>query len=116
MGLILKPIERQAWDSFQKTIPLGSLFHRWEWQDIIRAGFGLEVERLGIFDEAGVLRGLLPLAERKMSLLKLAGSPLSGTATPHSGPLGSVPMPEFLEALEKYGAEKHIDYLELALT
>ncbi|AET70705.1 putative methicillin resistance protein [Desulfosporosinus orientis DSM 765] len=116
MGLILKSIERQVWESFQKTIPLGSLFHRWEWQDIISAGFGLQVERLGIFDEAGVLKGLLPLAERKMSLLKLAGSPLSGSATPHSGPLGDVPMPEFLSALEVYASEKHIDYLELGLT
>ncbi|MBC2721497.1 GNAT family N-acetyltransferase [Desulfosporosinus sp.] len=115
MGLKLKSIEREAWQDFQKETPFGSLFHRWEWQDILEIGFGVKVNRLGLFDDEGVLKGLLPLVERKMSLLKLAGSPLSGAATPHSGPLGPVPLDEFLFALEVYGAEKHIDYLELGL-
>jgi len=115
MGLQLRSIEREVWQDFQKETPFGSLFHRWEWQDILETGFGVKVNRLGIFDDKGVLKGLLPLVERKMSLLKLAGSPLSGAATPHSGPLGSVPLDEFLSALEVYGAEKHIDYLELGL-
>lgn len=115
MGLKLKSIEREAWQDFQKEIPSGSLFHRWEWQDIIEVGFGVRVNRLGLFDDEGVLKGLLPLVERKMSLLKLAGSPLSGAATPHSGLLGPVPLTEFLPALEGYAAEKHLDYLELGL-
>jgi len=115
MGLILKSIERDVWQDFQKEMPWGSLFHRWEWQDIIEAGFGVRVNRLGLFDDEGVIKGLLPLVERKMSLLKLAGSPLSGAATPHSGPLGSVPLSEFLPALETYAAENHFDYLELGL-
>lgn len=115
MSLTLQLIEREVWQDFQRVIGQGSLFHRWEWQDVIEAGFGFRVNRLGIFDEEGVLRGLLPLAERKMSLLKLAGSPLSGAATPHSGPLGSVPLTEVLLALETYSKEKHIDYLELGL-
>lgn len=115
MGLKLKSIEREAWQDFQKEMPSGSLFHRWEWQDIIEVGFGVRVNRLGLFNDEGVLKGLLPLVERKMSLLKLAGSPLSGAATPHSGPLGSVPLDEFLAALEMYGSEKHLDYLELGL-
>ena len=115
MSLTLRPIEREVWQDFQQSIPKGSLFHRWEWQDIIEAGFGLQVRRLGLFDQAGNLRGLLPLAERKMSLLKLAGSPLSGTATPHSGHAGDVPLDEVLQALEIYAAEKHIDYLEISL-
>ncbi|KJR47085.1 hypothetical protein UF75_2544 [Desulfosporosinus sp. I2] len=115
MGLKLQPIERDAWQNFQKTMPSGSLFHRWEWQDILEEGFGLRVERLGLFDEMGVLKGLLPLVERKMSLLKLAGCPLSGAATPHSGPLGSVPLNEVLSALEEYASENRIDYLELGL-
>lgn len=115
MSLKLQSVEREAWQEFLKGTPQGSLFHRWEWQDVIEAGFGLRVNRLGIFDEEGVLIGLLPLVERKMSLLKLAGSPLSGAATPHSGPLGSVPLTEVLPALEAYAAEKHFDYLELAL-
>jgi hypothetical protein len=112
MSLTLQSIEREAWQDLQKTIGQGSLFHRWEWQDIIEAGFGLKVYRLGIFED-GVLKGLLPLAERKMSLLKLAGSPLSGTATPHSGPLGSLSLAEVLPALESYAKAKNIDYLEL---
>lgn len=115
VGLKLRPIERQAWQEFQKSTALGSLFHRWEWQEIIEAGFGMRVKRLGLINEAGVLIGLLPLVERKMSLLKLAGSPLSGAATPHSGPLGSVPLSEVLAALEEYASENHLDYLELAL-
>lgn len=114
MSLSLQSIEREAWQDFQKTIGVGSLFHRWEWQDIIEAGFGLKVHRLGIFED-GVLRGLLPLTERKMSLLKLAGSPLSGTATPHSGPLGSLSLTEVLPALEFYAKAKNIDYLELGI-
>ncbi|HBV86861.1 MAG TPA: methicillin resistance protein [Desulfosporosinus sp.] len=115
MGLKLKSIKREAWQDFQKETPFGSLFHRWEWQDILEIGFGVKVNRLGLFNDEGVLKGLLPLVERKMSLLKLAGSPLSGAATPHSGPLGPVLLDEFLSALEVYGAEKHIDYLELGL-
>jgi len=115
VGLTLKPIEREAWQDFQKAIGQGSLFHRWEWQDVIEVGFGLRVNRLGIFDDEGKLRGLLPLVERKMSLLKLAGSPLSGAATPHSGPVGSIPMTEVLPALERYSKQEHLDYLELGL-
>lgn len=115
MGLTLKSIEREAWQGFQNAMGQGSLFHRWEWQDIIETGFGLKVNRLGIYDEEGVLRGILPLVERKMSVLKLAGSPLSGAATPHSGPLGLISLTEFLPALETYAKEKHLDYLELGL-
>ncbi|MDP4160405.1 MAG: GNAT family N-acetyltransferase [Bacillota bacterium] len=115
MSLKLQPIEREAWQDYLKETTQGSLFHRWEWQDIIETGFGFRVNRLGLFDDQGVLKGLLPLIERKMSLLKLAGSPLSGAATPHSGPLGDVSLNEVLEALEKYAAEQHVDYLELSL-
>lgn len=115
MGLTIQSIERQVWEAFQKDIGQGSLFHRWEWQEVIEAGFGFRVNRLGIFDEEGVLRGILPLVERKMSLLKLAGSPLSGAATPHSGPLGLITLTEVLPALETYAKEKHLDYLELGL-
>lgn len=115
MGLTLKSIEREEWQDFQKAMGQGSLFHRWEWQEVIEAGFGLRVNRLGVFDEEGVLKGLLPLIERKISLLKLAGSPLSGAATPHSGPLGLIPLTEFLPALEAYSKQKHLDYLELGL-
>jgi hypothetical protein len=103
------------WQEFLKGMPQGSLFHRWEWQDVIEAGFGVRVNRLGLFDNEGVLRGLLPLMERKMSLLKLAGSSLSGTATPHSGPLGSVSLTEVLSALEVYAKENRVDYLEIRL-
>lgn len=113
MGLRLRAIERKQWQEFLESTPQGSLFHRWEWQDVIEAGFGLRVNRLGLFDEGGGLKGLLPLVERKMSLLKLAGCPLSGAATPHSGPLGEVSLSEVLAALEEYAAEKHLDYLEL---
>lgn len=115
MGLKLRALEREEWQNFLKKIPQGSLFHRWEWQDVIETGFGLRVNRLGLIDEEGILRGLLPLVERKMSLLKLAGSPLSGAATPHSGPWGEVSLSEVLAALEEYAAEKHLDYLELSL-
>ena len=114
MSLTIQSIERQVWQEFLQGTPQGSLFHRWEWQDVIEAGFGIQVNRLGLFDEAGTLKGLLPLVERKMSLLKLAGSPLVGVATPHSGPLGAVSLAEFLPAFEAYAAEKHFDYLELA--
>jgi Uncharacterized protein involved in methicillin resistance len=113
VGLRLESIERDEWQGFLNSTPQGSFFHRWEWQDVIEQGFGLRVNRLGLFDEGGGLRGLLPLVERKMSLLKLAGSPLSGAATPHSGPLGEVSMSEVLAAIEGYAAEKHLDYLEL---
>ncbi|ODA41173.1 hypothetical protein DSBG_2077 [Desulfosporosinus sp. BG] len=115
MNLKLQPIEREIWQDFLKGTTQGSLFHRWEWQDVIEAGFGVRVNRLGLFDQDGVLRGLLPLMERKMSLLKLAGSSLSGTATPHSGPLGSITLAEVLPALEEYAKEKHLDYLEIRL-
>ena len=115
MGLKLRSIEREAWQGYLQGMTQGSLFHRWEWQDIIETGFGLRVNRLGLFDDEGVLKGLLPLVERKMSLLKLAGSPLSGAATPHCGPLGDVSMSEALVALEGYAAEQHFDYLELGL-
>ncbi|HBW37899.1 GNAT family N-acetyltransferase [Desulfosporosinus sp. BICA1-9] len=115
MSLKLQPVEREAWQDFQKSMPLGSLFHRWEWQEIIEVGFGLRVNRLGLFDEMGALKGLLPLVERKMSLLKLAGSPLSGAATPHSGPLGDVSMADVLSALEEYASKNRLDYLELGL-
>lgn len=115
MSLTLQPVERDVWQDFLKGVFQGSLFHRWEWQDIIEVGFGLKVNRLGFFDKDGVLRGVLPLAERKMSLLKLAGSSLSGAATPHAGPLGSVTLAEVLPALEDYATKKHLDYLELAL-
>ncbi|MDP4128151.1 MAG: GNAT family N-acetyltransferase [Bacillota bacterium] len=115
MSLKLQPIEREAWQDYLKETTQGSLFHRWEWQDIIETGFGFRVNRLGLFDDQGVLKGILPVIERKMSLLKLAGSPLSGAATPHSGPLGDVSLNEVLEALEKYAAEQHVDYLELSL-
>jgi hypothetical protein len=114
MSLSLQAIEREVWQDFQKAIGQGSLFHRWEWQDIIEAGFGLKVYRLGIFED-GVLTGLLPLVERKMSLLKLAGSPLSGTATPHSGPLGFLTLSKVLPVLESYAKAKNIDYLELGI-
>jgi len=115
MSLKLQTIEREAWQEFLQGTTQGSLFHRWEWQDIVEVGFGVQVNRLGIFDQKGVLKGLLPLMERKMSLLKLAGSSLSGTATPHSGPLGSVTLAEVLPALEAYAKEKHLDYLEIRL-
>lgn len=115
MSLKLQSIEREMWQEFLKGMPQGSLFHRWEWQDVIEAGFGVRVNRLGLFDNEGVLRGLLPLMERKMSLLKLAGSSLSGTATPHSGPLGSVSLTEVLSALEVYAKENRVDYLEIRL-
>ncbi|AFM43281.1 putative methicillin resistance protein [Desulfosporosinus acidiphilus SJ4] len=115
MSLRLQPIERDQWQDFLEGISQGSLFHRWEWQDIIEIGFGLKVNRLGFFDEKGVLRGLFPLAERKMSLLKLAGSSLSGAATPHAGPLGEVTLEEVLPALEEYLSKKHTDYIELTL-
>ena len=115
MSLKLQSIEREVWQEFLKGMPQGSLFHRWEWQDVIEAGFGVRVNRLGLFDNEGVLRGLLPLMERKMSLLKLAGSSLSGTATPHSGPLGSVSLTEVLSALEVYAKENRVDYLEIRL-
>jgi len=115
MSLKLQPIEREVWQEFLIATSQGSLFHRWEWQDIIEIGFGVRVNRLGLFDEKGVLKGLLPLAEKKMSLLKLAGSPLSSTATPHGGPIGEVSFAEVLSALEVYATEKHLDYLELSL-
>jgi len=115
VSLKLQSIEREMWQEFLKGMPQGSLFHRWEWQDVIEAGFGVRVNRLGLFDNEGVLRGLLPLMERKMSLLKLAGSSLSGTATPHSGPLGSVSLTEVLSALEVYAKENRVDYLEIRL-
>src|SRR5665648_429968 len=98
MSLKLQPIEREVWQEFLIATSQGSLFHRWEWQDIIEIGFGVRVNRLGLFDEKGVLKGLLPLAEKKMSLLKLAGSPLSSTATPHGGPIGEVSFAEVLSA------------------
>jgi len=113
VSLTLRAIDREEWQEFLSGTTQGSLFHRWEWQDVLEAGFDVKVHRLGIFNEAGVLKGLLPLVERKMSFLKLAGSPLLGVATPHSGPIGSVPLAEFLPALEAYAADKHIDYLEL---
>ncbi|WP_407306589.1 lipid II:glycine glycyltransferase FemX [Desulfosporosinus sp. SB140] len=115
MSLTIQPVEHELWQDFLKGMSQGSLFHRWEWQDIIEIGFGVKVNRLGLFDGEGILRGVLPLAERKMSLLKLAGSSLSGTATPHTGPLGAVALPEVLLALEDYAAKKHFDYLELTL-
>ncbi|MHB8125731.1 MAG: lipid II:glycine glycyltransferase FemX [Desulfitobacteriaceae bacterium] len=115
MGLKLQSIEREIWQKFLMEIPQGSLFHRWEWQDVLEAGFGVRVNRLGLFDNEGVLKGLLPFVERKMSLLKLAGSPLSGTATPYSGPLGSIPLVKVLAAIEVYAREKRLDYLELGL-
>jgi len=115
VSLKLQPIEREAWQDFLKGTSQGSLFHRWEWQDVVEAGFGVRVNRLGLFDREGVLKGLLPLMERKMSLLKLAGSSLSGTATPHSGPLGSVPLADVILALEGYSKENRLDYLEIRL-
>jgi hypothetical protein len=115
MSLTIQPINREVWQDFLKGISEGSLFHRWEWQDIIEIGFGLKVNRLGLFDDMGVLQGLLPLAERRMSLLKLAGSSLSGAATPHAGPIGAVRLEEALSALEGYAAKSHLDYLEVTL-
>lgn len=115
VSLKLQAIEREVWQEFLTGRASGSLFHRWEWQDVIEAGFGVRVNRLGLFDNNGVLRGLLPLMERKMSVLKLAGSSLSGTATPHSGPLGPVALAEVLAAVEAYAREKRIDYLEIRL-
>lgn len=115
MSLKLQLVEREVWQEFLNGTAQGSLFHRWEWQDVVEAEFGVRVNRLGIFDQEGILKGLLPLMERKMSLLKLAGSSLSGTATPHSGPLGSVSMAEFLPALEGYARDNRLDYLEIRL-
>ncbi len=112
--LKLKPIERGLWQECLFQNSPGSLFHRWEWQDVLEAGFGVRVNRLGIWDGQGKLIGILPLVERKMSVLRLAGSPLSGLATPHSGPLG-IPAAEILPALEEYARNHRIDYLELSL-
>jgi hypothetical protein len=113
--LKLQPIGFEEWQAFLNNHSQGSLFHRWEWQEIIEQGFGLQVNRLGIFDEQNKLVGLFPLVERKMSFLKLAGSPLSGVATPHSGPLGDFPLEDFVQALDEFSALKKIDYLELGL-
>ena len=115
MSLRIQPVEREVWDNFLQGVSRGSLFHRWEWQDIIEVGFGLKVNRLGLFAQDGSLKGLLPLAERKMSVLKLAGSPLVGSATPNAGPLGDVRLEEVLPVLEEYAAQKRIDYLEVTL-
>ncbi len=112
----LKPLTFEQWQEFLLQNSRGSLFHRWEWQDIVEKGFGVKVNRLGIFDTEGNLAGILPLAERHIWTLKLAGSPLMGIATPHSGPLGFIDLAEFLPALEQYAAEHRIDYLELALS
>lgn len=114
MSWKLKAIHREQWQPFLLEHSQGSLFHRWEWQEVIEAGFGVRVNRLGIFDERDQLRGLLPLAERKLSLLRLAGSPLSGVATPHSGPLGAG-LAEVLPALEEYAAARRLDYLEIGV-
>lgn len=111
----LRPIEQNEWQDFLRRNSEGALFHRWEWQDIIEKGFGFKVSRLGIFDAQNRLCGLLPLVERKIGLLKLAGSPLTGAATPQSGPLGDVPLAEVLQALDRYAWVKRIDYLELAV-
>jgi len=112
VGLKLRAVERELWQEFLMEHSPGSLFHRWEWQDILEAGFGVKVSRLGIFDAQGGFRGLLPLVERKLGGLKLAGSPLSGVATPHSGPLG-ISLAEVLPALEEYAREHRLDYVEI---
>jgi hypothetical protein len=113
VSLRLAEIGREPWTEFLEGHSSGSLFHTWAWQDVLEAGFGVRVNRLGIFDGAE-LCGILPLAERQMSLLTLAGAPLSGTATPYGGPLG-VEIAPVLPALESYAAQRRIDYLEIGL-
>lgn len=79
----LRPDE---WAEFLNTAPAATIFHSNEWLTVLERTYGCEIHRLGLLDN-GHLAGGIPVAVRRKFIYRIAGSPVSGMATPYQGPI-----------------------------
>jgi len=53
-----------AWDAYVEAHPDGLAYHRWAWKEAVERAYGFECLYL-LAEEAGVIRGVLPLVHHK---------------------------------------------------
>ena len=91
-GLSLVPcaeIDRAEWDSLLTRCPDASIFHTWDWQELLGEIYGVSVRRCFIVLDGEAI-GCFPYCSTSRGGLRIAASPLMGWATPYLGPVLSV--------------------------
>jgi hypothetical protein len=109
-----KEIEDEIeWERFIESSDKATLFHTSNWFKLLLEVYGVYVHRLGIFDNDKLI-GIFPILIRKRGPFRLAGSPLSGMATPCLGPIIDQPLlPDILDEFDRFQKKEKIDYVDI---
>lgn len=103
--------ERTTWDEIVRASPYGTIFHTFEWMDILERQYKVQKIPLGIF-ENGDLIGVFPAFLQRKGLIKILVSPLHEAATPYGGPVvESDKLKDVIHAFDTYS--KCADYYDV---
>lgn len=78
--------QRDDWNEVVRASPYGTIFHTFEWIEILEKQYKIQKIPLGIF-ENGDLIGIFPSFFQRKAFLKILVSPLHEAATPYGGPI-----------------------------
>jgi CelD/BcsL family acetyltransferase involved in cellulose biosynthesis len=92
-GLSLVPraeTDRASWDSLLIRCPAASIFHTWDWQELLAEVYGVSIGRSSVLLDGETI-GCFPYCVTSRGGLRVIASPLMGWATPYLGPVLTVP-------------------------
>ncbi len=78
--------KRSEWNDVVWESPYGTVFHTFEWMDILEKQYKVKKRTLGIFENEELI-GVFPTFLQRKAFLKILTSPLHETATPYGGPI-----------------------------
>jgi FemAB-related protein (PEP-CTERM system-associated) len=103
---------RDGWDAYVQNHPSGTLFHLSAWKRVIERSFGFEARYL-IAEEAGTIRGVLPLF--RVSNILQGSSLISTPYAVYGGPCADDAQVEaaLCESARRMAERERVQYLEL---
>ncbi|MBP2144642.1 lipid II:glycine glycyltransferase (peptidoglycan interpeptide bridge formation enzyme) [Methanofollis sp. W23] len=102
------------WNRVVRASPYGTVFHTFEWMDVLEQQYKVQKIPLGIF-ENGDLIGVFPAFLQRKGIFNILVSPLHEAATPYAGPVvGNNKLSDVIRAFDIYS--ECADYYDITFS
>lgn len=105
---------KDLWNGIVEESPRGTIFHTFEWMDLLGEEFGVKKIPLGIFEDEDLI-GVFPAFLQRKGPFKILVSPVHESATPYGGPLvQETKLYDVLQAFDTYS--RCADYYDITFS
>lgn len=106
--------KKDLWNGIVAASPHGTIFHTFEWMDLLEKEFGVKKIPLGIFENEDLV-GVFPAFLQRKGIFKILVSPLHEAATPYGGPIvQETRLYDAIQAFDTYS--RCADYYDITLS